>query len=299
MSFEAIDDGGFILKPGGAQEEGLPTDLAVNEYTHSSGITNTGRLIRTPGKRFVRQYTDRVLQIAGFGGAVIIQHGSTIEMFPDACAVSPTSDDDPRVQNITALPILYFNKATAHKQTTYPWANHPSAPRFGDNAVPVLYYYDYSFTQGPPSDYTTVLHVDPSDHPYMHRFYGCNAYTNATRNGGEWDYGCEISDEQVTGVYNLSAYSPSVYAKVELVGNYNYYDTHGSYGGALTTFVGNYTLDITKHLGKASVEIGIPLLPGAPTMNWDNRRDSQNTLLGTFQVVITGMRLTKFKLKDT
>ena len=87
------NENSFYLKPGGVKEEGLATDLPLDTFSQSHGVEQQGIFQRTPGKQLVTQYADKVLAIAGFGGAVFIQHGSTLLMYPDACAVAPTGED--------------------------------------------------------------------------------------------------------------------------------------------------------------------------------------------------------------
>lgn len=96
MAKESFNDPkAFTLKAGGAKEDANPTDLGMNEYSEAVGFADSGTVMRMPGKRLVTQYQAPVHQIAAFGNAVLIQHGATLDMYPDACAVAPVPEETP------------------------------------------------------------------------------------------------------------------------------------------------------------------------------------------------------------
>ena len=297
MAFESIaNDSGFILKPGGAMEESLPTDLGQSQYSQSSGITNTGRLIRMPGKRFVQQFGDRVLQIAGFGGAVIIQHGSTIIMYPDACAVSPTDDDDPNAATYAMPTTLQLDVYHANVNSPNPWPNHPPIPRFAPYGVypagsyPPPFYADIGPVQ---SDYT----ITPKAANRFYRYFSKAAYASAISDANNWHFGANCNDEFSAGTLDLSMYSPSVYANAVLVGSSTSVDKNGQ-PTPNPALPDNYTCDVTKYLGKSVPGYNLPLPFGAAPLTYYILLDAQNTAIGEFSVDVHSLRLTKFKNKN-
>ena len=104
MKESVNDTPAFYLQPGGIKEETNVTDLPPNAYVQASGILNNGVFTKMPGKTLIRNYApDKIFQIAQFGGATIVQHGTTIEFFADSCALVPIVAPPPVVVSTFSL----------------------------------------------------------------------------------------------------------------------------------------------------------------------------------------------------
>ncbi len=258
MAFESINENGFYLRPGGAMEEANPTELGQDQYTQSSGITRAGRLVRMPGKRLIQRYGDRVLQIAGFGNAVILQHGTTLEMYPDACALAPTDDDQGNmvIVPVAQLPLHIIQVLQANDQTPDPWTAHPS------------YVVPYDFSPGArPIIYGDVSHSEYADAGVINDYY--NRLLLEVRasgvveldggsNFGYWNkYSAKLSRIKTIGTLDLTAYKKKDWQQAALGGTIGVRDPNAAGGGVTTT--NNYHFDVTELLGTvANVQVPYP-----------------------------------------